>query len=151
MTYNYSHLLGASSSFRSVWCGSAPTTDLKDMVRGVVGLATVPQQKPQPHRPSQAYANYSMGDTFQSWASHQFLLYWCLLCNYFLLSSSDMAASLGLRHWDLHHSNASEYTHGRDMCHLMFVQGSCEGCNKIGLSVHCFEKGKFHTSETAAI
>ena len=34
---------------------------LRDAVRGVVSLATVPQQEPQSQMPSQAYASYAMG------------------------------------------------------------------------------------------
>ena len=33
----------------------------RDIIRGVVGFAIVPQQQPQSQMPSQAYANYAMG------------------------------------------------------------------------------------------
>ena len=37
-----------------------PPLILRDTIRGVVGLATVPQQQPQSQMPSQTYANYAM-------------------------------------------------------------------------------------------
>ena len=38
-----------------------PPLILRDTMKGVVGLTTVQQQKPQFQMPSQNYANYSMG------------------------------------------------------------------------------------------
>ena len=37
-----------------------PPLILRDEIRGVLGLASMPQQQPQSHMPSQAYGNYVM-------------------------------------------------------------------------------------------
>ena len=59
----------------------------RDMIRGSVGLTTMPQQEqPQFHKPVKAYANYVMGSHvsffFQNWSSH--LLHY--VCNFMVFT-----------------------------------------------------------------
>ena len=73
----------------------------RDMMRGSAGLTNVPQlQQPQSQMPSQAYANYAMGQVckflLKNRASHQLLCHMFCVCYgvCFLLSGSHVTAML---------------------------------------------------------
>ena len=110
-----------------------PLLILKDTLRVLGGLTTVPQQKSQTQKLSQAYTNYAMGPSEMSF----------LFSELSLPLVSVMVFALGFQvmillqispiraHWlGLYHSSPSEYIHGRHMCLLVQLNGPCLGSNE---------------------
>ena len=82
--------------------------------RGVLGLASVPQQQSIPSVPLQAYANYAMGSAQVGFffrvepptvcILYVWCLFWCLL-SFFRCHAGYHIHPWGCQHWGLHHCN----------------------------------------------
>ena len=106
-----------------------PPVILRDTMRCVVDLTSVPQQHLQTLMLCLAYVNYAMDPPQMSFSfsllSLPLLWFgWCLLCC--LLSACRLHCTChfhqwGLNHCVLHPCNLSKYTYGRHMCLLMLV------------------------------
>ena len=105
------------------------------IMRGSVGLTTVPQQQqPQSQMPSQVYINYAMGPSQVNFLLQVSVpriynvIYWCLLVC--LLSAFRFPCVCHVYPSGLNNFNPPEYTHGKYMCLLVMMNGPCHECTK---------------------
>ena len=101
-----------------------------DTIRGVVSLATVPQQQPHSLMYYQAYAHYAKGPPQESFQFQNFppISLCCVFVMLFDICFRSKSAchfhQWGLITWGMHHHIPSVYMHGSHMCLLVLVHGS---------------------------
>ena len=107
--------------------------------KGIIFLASVPQQQPPSLMPLQAYANYAMGSPQAGFffrveppiicILYVWCLFWCLL-SIFRCHAGCHIHPQGLNCWGFHHCNPLEFTHGRHLCNLVMVIGLHQVCTE---------------------
>ena len=136
ISYHCSLFDGASCNIGSVWCGSATTPDTKMPWKcywPFLCATVVTSIFDASSGLCQLCHQFSTGRfLFQSWASA--ILYIISLVSglvsafYFQVPCWMPYLPWGLNHWDLHHCNPLESTHGRYMCSLVMIIGPHQVC-----------------------